>query len=257
MNEETEKAKEEPAAPGDWGDLEESPDMTPKEAPEEAEPPEDPAEQPGRTKYFLVAVVLVLVIIIGLLVIPQFFKGVDITGMTITELHEAIANGEDVPDSLIYNGFTFVKVDQFWYFQWKQEGQLYNVPLRFSPPEAQEVPIEGALDAGFNNRTLFITFDPTGSDLAHVALAAAEMSLSFARTLDIYPIAACNQNVTTACHTRPIVTCDDNNKTVIFLNESEETKVGLQGNCIVINGQGMELLRGVDRMLYQWYRIMD
>jgi len=38
--------------------------------------------------------------------------------------------------------------------------------------------------------------------------------------------------------------------------EGGEASVTLKGNCIVVRGEGFELVKAVDRLLYQWYHIM-
>ena len=171
-----------------------------------------------------------------------------------------ISPKEPRPEVITYNNFEFQKIGGLWYSNWQQGDNVYILSLRFNPAETEEVKILGSLheNSTFNNRdTIYITFDPVGDDLTHVALAAAEISLNLNRALGVNVTAACTSNESIACHDRPILTCNNTDKAIIFLKESDESKMILTDNCMILQGHGMELMRVVDRILYQWYGIMD
>ena len=166
---------------------------------------------------------------------------------------------EPAPERMTYNKFTFVKQGGLWYTNWQKGGNVFILSLRYNPKEAEQVKILGRLDENstFNNRDLiYITFDPVGNDLSHIALAAAELSLNLKRALNVNVKAACIANETIACKDRPIVTCNDTGKAVIFLKEDPESRMILTDNCMTLQGSGMEIMRVVDRILYIWYGIM-
>jgi len=162
-----------------------------------------------------------------------------------------------------FQGFVFFKKADFWHFNWQRDAETtYTVSLRFHPREALEVELEGEILDTFNafvdnNKEVYVTFNPQADNFTYTALAAGELSLSVARALDVTPIAACTvDDGTETCVGRPIVTCDDTDKAVIFLDDVEdETKITLEDNCLIISGRGMEKLRAVDRVLYHWYRV--
>ena len=56
---------------------------------------------------------------------------------------------------------------------------------------------------------------------------------------------------------RPIVTCEDKGKFVLYVKESERLRVYYDGNCIVVEGKGFDLVKGVDRVLYNLYGMME
>ena len=76
------------------------------------------------------------------------------------------------------------------------------------------------------------------------------------RALNISVIAACTKNETDACIDRPIVTCDDPEKSVIYLASKPPTQVVLDSNCVELWGHEFDLLKSVDRLLFRWYEIM-
>jgi len=159
------------------------------------------------------------------------------------------------PETLSYNGFDFQEVGGLWMTKWQRGVDVFEVTLHFNPLETENISIGGVLNATASRQPIYITFDPTGEDLQYVALAAAELSLNYARGLNRSITAACTVNETDACAERPIVSCDDGDKAVIFLNQTTEPSIELRGNCIELSGKGFELTRAVDRLLYHFFRI--
>ena len=70
------------------------------------------------------------------------------------------------------------------------------------------------------------------------------------------PIAACDRNETSACANVPVVTCSDKDKIVLYIKEADKFRVYYKDNCIVVEGNGLDLVKGVDRILYNLYNIM-
>ena len=77
-----------------------------------------------------------------------------------------------------------------------------------------------------------------------------------AKVFEKTPVAACDRNETEACKTRPIVTCSDYGKLVLYIKESDKFRAYYNNNCIVVEGKGVDLVKGVDRVLYNLYNIM-
>jgi len=159
-------------------------------------------------------------------------------------------------ETMAYNGFEFTKLGPLWYFQWQQGDKLYNVPLRYNPKEVLDVPLVGTYDERFQQQDIYITHDPAETGLTYVALGTSELSISLANVMKANLIASCSANTTEACWDRPIVTCDDKDKAVIYIRKSPETKIIFAGNCAVIEGDGVDLLRAVDKLLYMWYKVI-
>jgi hypothetical protein len=173
-----------------------------------------------------------------------------------------ILNFEEEAPTMTYNGFVFTKYSDFWHFNWQSGEKLYKVSLRFNPEEAEEVTIIGNNLTKFNENylrdgTVYVTFNPLGTNFTYIALGAAELSLNLARALDIEPTGACTVYDEFVCGERPIVRCEDEDKAVIFIRNSDENQLILKNNCIIVQGSGMELLRVIDRLLYQWYRVIN
>ncbi|HII69539.1 TPA: hypothetical protein HA270_06700, partial [Candidatus Woesearchaeota archaeon] len=53
-----------------------------------------------------------------------------------------------------------------------------------------------------------------------------------------------------------VVTCEDADKAVVSFELSSSPSVALMGNCMVVSGQGDDFVKGVDRMLLEWYGVI-
>jgi len=200
----------------------------------------------------------VLGIIIAIMVLINLSSGPEVK--TMDEIIQETLEGKETEFNYLYNNYTFVFVDGLWFSQWKRGGNIFNMHLRWGPKDVEDVVIIGTLDEeAFNQEKIYVTFNFT-SDLdqnnKYLALAASELSLNMVRALGVEPVAACVENRTIACEGRPIVSCDDKDKAVIWIRMSEVYGISLNGNCIVVQGPGLELLKPIDRLLYQWYGIM-
>ena len=175
-------------------------------------------------------------------------------------MHLLNLQGKLAEQGYVYK-YSFITFDNQWYSQLKSPGgtKLYDLSLRYSPKDVEQIDIKGVLDEiMFNNKTEFYyTFNPKGTDFSYVALAVADFSTHMAKAFDKNPIAACDRNETNACRERPIVTCENTDKIVLYINESEKTGVSYNANCILVSGKGFDLVKGVDRVLYNLYNIME
>jgi len=178
------------------------------------------------------------------------------TVKTIDEIMRDTLTGKETANNFVYNGYAFAKIDNMWWTRWKSGNKAYNIPLRFNPRQVENVTIDGELDKRFTANNLYITFNPDEERFTYLALAAGELSLNLVTALNATPIAACITNSTDTCSTRPIVSCQNEDKAVIYIREANETAVLLNGNCMVVQGNGMEIMRAVDRVLFIWYGIM-
>ncbi|MEM4263787.1 MAG: hypothetical protein QW666_02740 [Candidatus Woesearchaeota archaeon] len=160
--------------------------------------------------------------------------------------------------TIVYHGFEFKNISGTWYTQWQSKDKLVSIALRYNPLEVQNVSMVGLISQNFTKRPIYITFDPLSEsrDFKYLALAGAELGESLTKAFEKEIYAACTVNETEPCLDRPIVTCADKDKSVIFLNASGNARIIMQGNCLTLQGEGFELLRAVDKILYVWYKII-
>jgi len=211
-----------------------------KNLPDEEEILEKQADK-KQNKLFIITIIIIIVTLAVLFSIRFFF------------------GGEKYP-SYTYNGFEFTKIVGLWHTDWQSGDTLYKIHLRFGPRESEDVPMYEVENADFNfsNRTTYLTFDP-GYKKAYVALASSEIALSLTRVFGIVPIAACSKNETKACSIRPIITCyntEENETAVIYIKEADENMILLEGNCLIIQGRGEDIVKAADKMIWIWYGIL-
>jgi hypothetical protein len=206
----------------------------------------------------IVVFVVILIIIFSLRAVmkPEEPK-------TIDELHLLNIQGELRPSQgYMYGGYSFVNVSYFWYTQMKSQGgtTLYTLDFRYGPKQVEDIVIKGRLDAAlFDSATEYhITFNPVGfdGDFTYVTLAVSDFNQNMVKVFKKKPIAACDRNETDACRGRPIINCDSPG-VVFYVQEAEETKVLIEDNCIMVKGTGFDLVRGVDKLLFELYGIKE
>ncbi|MBW2977674.1 hypothetical protein KY331_02410 [Candidatus Woesearchaeota archaeon] len=225
---------------------------------EEEKKPEGAEESKTEKQSSKMLYIILAVIILGFIVLfsIRFIIGPEEKAVTIDELHQRNLKGEESDINYMYNGFSFVYVNGMWYTQVQKGDTVWDVPLHFGPKQLENISIAGSIDNDFGKQDVYITFDPVGGDLQYVALASAELSLSLTKGFGIYPIAACDKNETNACKERPIKTCEDEDD-IIYIRKANESKAELKENCVVVEGNGWEIVKATDRLLLKWYKIMD
>ncbi len=156
-----------------------------------------------------------------------------------------------------YNFFEFEQINNFWETDIQLGDQLFRAAFRFNPEQVEDVQISGNF-TGFKTTPIYITFDPESEqdEFKYLALGTSELALHLIRALNYTTQAACTKNVTDACIDRPIVECGQENKSVIYLVAKPPTQITLNESCITLSGQGFELVKAIDRLLFQWYKII-
>lgn len=217
-------------------------------------------EKPKSDKILIFSILFIILLIAIFFSVKYFYKP---KILTVDDLNKQNIDGKlKREQGYLYKGvYSFVKSSGLWFFQLKSPSGrvLYNIPLHYSPNEIEDLKITGRFSPLFTNSTdIYITFDPLAEDLQYTALAVGELDQSILTAFAKNPIAACDKNETSACKDRPIITCDNTKNTpVIYFRNNATTKIAYNDNCLIVQGQGLELIRAVDRMLLQWYGVMD
>ena len=223
----------------------------------------DPGEEVTKksSEYTLIiSIVVILLVLIAIMGFGIFYKK---QPKTLEELNILNLQGRLNPEQgYVYKGvYSFVNFDDAWFTQLKSPmgTKVYSMSLRYSPRDLKDIVIEGSLNADFFNKKseLFVTFNPKGMDFPSVGLAVADFDTHMSKVFEKKTIAACDRNDTEPCKTRPIVTCEDTDKLVLYVKESKMFRTYYNNNCIVVEGNGLDLVKGVDRVLYNLYNIME
>jgi hypothetical protein len=221
---------------------------------------EDPDVDKGDAKNIIISVVVILGLFGLIFGGATFYNGITSAAVIdVDELHQENLEGDlDEDEGYVHNGYSFVKVDGLWWTEMDKFGTLLKVPLHFGPKELEEITIEGSLSQDFNvGEDVHIAIDPKVVN-KYYTLSVSELSFNVVKGMDRRPVGSCTEEGI-GCEDRPIISCDNNpdNKPVIELVLSEEPNIELNGACIKISGYDYDLVKGVDRILLQWYGIMD
>ena len=222
-----------------------------------AESPEEPKK--SSEKALIISIAVIALLLISIFAFTYFYKP---KPLTLEDMHVLNLQGKLKPSQgYVYkNVYSFVTLDNMWYTQLKSPKgtKIYDMALRYSPKDLKLISIGGALDTNFfNNQTqLYVTFNPKGREFSYVSLAVADFETHMSKVFEKNPVGACDRNETEACKTRPILTCNDTDKLVLYIKESETFKAYYNNSCIVVEGNGFDLVKGVDRVLYNLYDIM-
>lgn len=226
----------------------------------EANKPEPEEGHKSSDKPLIFGIAGIILVIIAIVSYSVFNKE---QPATLEDLHILNLQGKLKPgQGYVYKGvYSFVNFDGVWHTQLKSPKgtKVYSMALRYSPRDVENISVEGKLDKGFfdSKAEFFVTFNPTGKDFSRVALAVADFDAHLAKVFEKMPIAACDRNETDVCKERPIVTCSDKDKLVLYIKEADRFRAYYNDNCIIVEGNGFDLVRGVDRVLYNLYGIME
>lgn len=181
--------------------------------------------------------------------------------VSVDELHQQNLNQELSEDEgYLYHGYSFVQADGLWWTELNKFGTQLKIPLHFGPRELEAVEVSGNLDQQkFNSvEGVYIAIDPSVVN-KYYTLAISELSFNLVKGMDRTPIGSC----TTAgpgCDNRTIVSCSNTHGRPVIelaLTEQNESKIELSDQCIKISGNGYGIVKAVDRLLYQWYGVMQ
>lgn len=205
---------------------------------------EESSKENHKKSLMFVAIILVTLIAIFLLIfgLKYFFKETDLSKTKYS-----------------YNGFIFnYGEDNLWHSSVMIKNLKILIRLQYGPKELENISVSGKLGAVFSDpSSLYITFDPEASSMNTVALSMSELSANLVQGLGIRTIGACTKNATD-CVERPILTCNSTTSPVIFLNSaSVPSSVVYEDNCIIVSGTDKELVKATERLIYQWYGIMN
>lgn len=236
---------------------EEQPDKAEKEIEKSIEEAEEVVEKEDKkdTKRLLIMIGIIIAIFFIFIASYMIFYSADKV-VTIDELHKMNIEGKTSENNYMYNGYSFVYAEGMWYTQVQRQNKIWDIPLHFSPRDLENISLSGYINETFDKADTYITFNPVGKNLQYEALTSAELSLNMVKGLGVVPTAACDRNETETCANRPIITCKNTDKAVIYLKQAEPVRIEMKGNCIIIQGEKWDLLRAADKFILIWYGII-
>ena len=212
-------------------------------------------EKPKKTKASLnliIAITIIVILLSSIMFVIKLF-----TPTTMDDLIQEIIEKGETKQGYMYNGFVFVEYEGLWHTKLQRGTELYNLHFHYSPAHVDQIPVIGSLDSELDTSEFYITLDPLEDNISLIALSSSELSLNLVKGMGAKIKPACYRNESEACYGRPIITCDNTEEAVIFVKTAEETQVLLESNCITIQGEGDNLLKAVDKVLFDFYGIVE
>jgi len=190
----------------------------------------------------VIPVIIILVIIGGVLGIKFFYKP------------------QPKIQTIEFNGFTFVNDSNIWKTQIQMQNKIYNLMFKYNPYDVEDIKINYHFNwftkLTAERRYMYITFDPEDDNLGYIALAATDLTRALTRVYGITPVATCTKNITDGCSNVPIKTCKTTSMPVIYLDDNPVQNITYAANCLTIQGENDDLLKAVQRVLFDWYKII-
>ena len=218
---------------------------------------EDKTPEGGRNILITIAVLVgIFALSLGGFKTYDHFTGAPV--VNVDDLHQQNLDDQlKSEEGYTYNGYSFVKVDGLWWTEIKLGNVLYKVPLHFSPKEVANISVKGKLDSSFDQGDeIYIAIDPEFTN-QYYSLALNELNFNVVKGIGRKPVGVCTKD-NPICDNRTTLNCENNKgKPVIELKWSNQTKVNLKGTCILVEGQGYDLVRAADRLIWQWYGVMN
>jgi len=227
-----------------------------------AEDTKEEKEDTIRSDKVLIATIIIFILIVAGFAVWMKFLNKTVVVNTIDDLHKLNIKGKlDSQYGYVYKGYSFVYSDGLWYtqIQTKQGGVMFDLPMHYGPREVEDVEIYGSFNYSiFNeNKEIYVTFDPLGKDenFKYISVAIGEFDQPIIKAFNKLPIAACDKEAE-VCSGRPIVTCDNRSLSVLYIKDGTSPRVELDGNCLIVSGDGLGIIKAVDRLLLTLYGIM-
>ncbi len=224
----------------------------------EDQTPPTPEEVRFETKSLLIGAAVIIGLLLLIFLAIKIYPELAAKPMTITELHQQNLDGKLKPDQgIIYNGFSFIKLDGLWWGEVQVSDQLTRIRFHYNPKELENITITGHLNESFNNGSnVYLAVRPDYAS-KYYNLALSELTTNINHGIYGKVKAACTME-DDICVNRTIASCNNTQGLpVIELIPHDEAKVVLQGSCIGIYGNESDLTRASERVLYQLYGVMN
>ncbi len=144
----------------------------------------------------------------------------------------------NVGDKISYNGYDFIKVEEGWLVNINKRQFVF----RYNPKELENIDVNYV----FNANKLYIAYDASNTD-QNIKYFVDKLTSIF-ELVGIRPVQACISEE--KCPNIPIVDCKSNNK-MIEIKKSEESKISLEDNCLLMEGSVDYLDKATEKIVYK------
>ncbi|MFC1801050.1 hypothetical protein ACFLZB_01155 [Nanoarchaeota archaeon] len=181
--------------------------------------------------------------------------------LTLDDLHRLNADNKlDETQGIIYNGYSFVKVETLWYTRVSSVDAIYEIPLHYTPQDLEDVTVSGSLNHSSDTNEVYFTFNPhePGEKMKYITLSISEVAQSMAKAMKKKPVPACDQYAPDLCgNNTEVITCNNTKKPVIYFKYEPGPAIELNDNCAVIKGEEDDLVKAAERLILHQLGIMS
>jgi hypothetical protein len=164
--------------------------------------------------------------------------------------------GGDTTNDQTYNGYTFTaKAYDGTRGVWiaKMDGE--EVEFQNLPPQVAALPYDASITPLLQNAAYIgITADPNVDENNAPAIGYDRLQFfnAWKKTFNVQTVAAEGSAL-------PVMSCENASLQMpfIFLNVSNETSIRRDGNCIIVNGEQRGLLDAKDRLIFEYYGLLQ
>ncbi len=154
-----------------------------------------------------------------------------------------------------YNDFSFSRTDDgTWYT--KVNGK--QLAFHYFPSDLEDINLSSEIvDKIKNTNMIYFTYDPESRYREDIAMLSFELTNILWQDFKIYATNGLTKNNT---FNAPVINCNNATITtpVIYFNESNQTEIHLNSDCIVLNGRtGIDFLILKERLLYALFNVIE
>lgn len=182
----------------------------------------------------------------------KFFSIFIVVIMTMSILGFFIGGRGGGEQTLKYNEWDFVRRGN----QWTTLVNNKQLVFDYFPEQVLDIEIKKEIIAKFDTLEVDTTYDVNDSFAEVIALSQYMILQNLGAVTNIYirqGLTADNE------YNAPIIACDDATEfvPVVYFKESNETKVYLEENCVIVEADSeVDFLRVKDRLLYGYFKII-
>ena len=151
-------------------------------------------------------------------------------------------------NSVKYNGKKFYQTNQGW------QGKDLNFFTAYLPQDVEFIPVQGILNLNIFLNKLYVVTDPEQS--------FSNEWIEWSRAVPMSnPNPSClpEDEDKEACAELPLKDCNDADlqTAILIFKNTNESYINVNGNCVEIAGDSLDLLKAVDKAIYVMYGVMD
>jgi hypothetical protein len=188
-----------------------------------------------------------VVLIVAVIAIPRLFP---------EPTRKIISLGGDDYDtsSYEYNSFFFTYKDGAWFSAVQTGNTIYDIAYRYGPRDLEDVKVLGDIERVRYAKYVYITLDIEDGD-KWTTFANAEVAINLARHFNNEIRAACTTDHPD-CEGVPVKNCNNTDEPIIYYRVAPGPLIEEKDNCIIIQGEGEDIVKAADRFMYMMYGIM-